>query len=270
MRERTSHLSSRPARFAYECETRGIRVSVTPAFVEDQSDPEEGDYLWSYAVTIENHGTETVQLLSRYWHITDGIGRIQEVHGPGVVGAQPMLEPGQIFEYTSGCPLPTPSGAMSRLLPDARQLGGGLRGRNSRLPARKPLRKQADSLRAGRRCATQPCVAHAVPMVDPAPPPGRTMRICRISSGETVHVPSSQARHQAGIRSGPLSAPAATRPKGRSARCCSGPATIPIAKVWPIRRPALRAPSRTGSPATTTIRRNISSAPSRKSKAMTR
>lgn len=113
MRERTSQLSTRRARFAYECETRGIRVSVTPAFVEEQSDPEEGDFLWSYAVTIENQGSETVQLLSRYWHITDAIGRIQEVHGPGVVGAQPVLEPGQIFEYTSGCPLPTPSGAMS-------------------------------------------------------------------------------------------------------------------------------------------------------------
>lgn len=113
MHERTSQNPSRRARFAYECVTRGIKVSVSPAFVEDQSDPEEGDYLWSYAVTIENHGTETVQLLSRYWHITDAMGRVQEVHGPGVVGAQPVLEPGQSFEYTSGCPLPTPSGAMS-------------------------------------------------------------------------------------------------------------------------------------------------------------
>ena len=113
MRERTTLDSPGRPRFAYECVTRGIKVSVTPAFIEDQSDPEEGDYLWSYAITIENHGAETVQLLSRYWHITDALGRVQEVHGPGVVGAQPVLEPGQSFEYSSGCPLPTPSGAMA-------------------------------------------------------------------------------------------------------------------------------------------------------------
>lgn len=113
MRERTSHIAKARRRFAYESVTRGIRVSVLPAFIEDQSDPDEGDFLWSYAVTIENTGPETVQLLSRYWHITDAHGRVQEVHGPGVVGAQPVLEPGQVFEYTSGCPLPTPSGAMS-------------------------------------------------------------------------------------------------------------------------------------------------------------
>ncbi|MBU6445578.1 MAG: Co2+/Mg2+ efflux protein ApaG [Alphaproteobacteria bacterium] len=104
---------SRRSAFAYECVTRSIRVSVRPAFVEEQSDPDEGHYLWSYAVTIENQGGETVQLLARYWHITDGLGRAQEVHGPGVVGAQPVLEPGQRFQYTSGCPLPTASGAMS-------------------------------------------------------------------------------------------------------------------------------------------------------------
>lgn len=113
MRERTSQNGPARRRHAYESVTRGIRVSVQPAFIEEQSDPEEDAYLWSYAVTIENSGGETVQLLSRYWHITDAIGRVQEVHGPGVVGAQPVLEPGQRFEYTSGCPLPTPSGAMA-------------------------------------------------------------------------------------------------------------------------------------------------------------
>ncbi len=98
---------------AYERVTRGIRVSVKPAFLDDQSDPEERRFVWSYSVTIENGGMETVQLLSRYWHITDAQGRIQEVRGPGVVGAQPVLAPGQMFQYTSGCPLPTASGAMS-------------------------------------------------------------------------------------------------------------------------------------------------------------
>lgn len=98
---------------AYERVTRGIRVSVKPAFLDDQSDPDDNRFVWSYAVTIENNGHETVQLLSRYWHITDAQGRVQEVRGPGVVGAQPVLEPGQSFEYTSGCPLPTASGTMA-------------------------------------------------------------------------------------------------------------------------------------------------------------
>jgi ApaG protein len=97
----------------YEQTTRGIRVRVLPAFLPDQSSPEDGRFLWSYTVTIENCGGETVQLISRYWQITDEIGRQQEVRGAGVVGAQPILEPGQSFEYTSGCPLPTASGAMN-------------------------------------------------------------------------------------------------------------------------------------------------------------
>ncbi len=97
----------------YEQTTRGIRVRVLPAFLADQSSPEDGRFLWSYTVTIENCGHETVQLIARYWQITDEAGRRQEVRGPGVVGAQPVLEPGQSFEYTSGCPLPTASGAMN-------------------------------------------------------------------------------------------------------------------------------------------------------------
>ncbi|HSZ74033.1 MAG TPA: Co2+/Mg2+ efflux protein ApaG [Rhizomicrobium sp.] len=96
----------------YERVTRGIRVAVQPAFLGEESEPDEGKYLWSYTVTIENRGGETVQLLSRYWRIVDSKGHVQEVRGPGVVGAQPVLAPGQSFEYTSGCPLPTASGTM--------------------------------------------------------------------------------------------------------------------------------------------------------------
>jgi len=96
----------------YERITRGIRVAVTPSFLDDQSDPDEEQFLWSYTVTIENTGSETVQLISRTWHITDGTGHTQEVRGPGVVGAQPVLAPGETFQYTSGCPLPTASGHM--------------------------------------------------------------------------------------------------------------------------------------------------------------
>jgi ApaG protein len=97
----------------YESQTRNIRVAVQPAFLDDQSDPGEQRYLWSYTVTIENKGADTVQLLSRHWHITDGHGQVKEVKGPGVVGAQPVIAPGQKFQYTSGCPLPTASGYMS-------------------------------------------------------------------------------------------------------------------------------------------------------------
>ena len=97
----------------YELETKRIRVAVKPAYLHDQSDPEDDRYVWSYTVTIENKGHETVQLLSRYWNIIDGQGRIQEVRGAGVVGAQPMIKPGESFQYTSGCPLETASGSMS-------------------------------------------------------------------------------------------------------------------------------------------------------------
>jgi ApaG protein len=96
----------------YERETRSIRVAVKPAYLDDQSDPEDDRYVWAYTVTIQNTGAESVQLLSRVWHITDGEGRIQEVSGPGVVGAQPVIAPGECFEYTSGCPLETASGYM--------------------------------------------------------------------------------------------------------------------------------------------------------------
>ena len=100
------------AEFHYERETRSIKVAVKPAYLDDQSDPEDDRYVWSYTVTIENNGAESVQLMSRYWNITDGQGRIQEVRGPGVVGAQPVIAPGESFQYTSGCPLETSSGYM--------------------------------------------------------------------------------------------------------------------------------------------------------------
>jgi ApaG protein len=96
----------------YSATTRGIRVSVEPFFLEEQSSPEEGRYVWAYRVEIANEGAVTVQLTHRTWSITDARGRVQKVHGPGVVGEQPMLAPGESFEYTSGAPLGTPSGFM--------------------------------------------------------------------------------------------------------------------------------------------------------------
>jgi ApaG protein len=97
---------------AYSATTRNIRVSVRAFYLTDQSDPEQAHYVWAYRVTIENQGQETVQLLRRTWLITDALGRTQQVNGAGVVGEQPVLEPGESFEYTSGTPLPTPSGFM--------------------------------------------------------------------------------------------------------------------------------------------------------------
>ena len=96
----------------YETVTKGVRVRVTPAFVEEQSSPEEGYYFWSYTVDITNDGPVTVQLKTREWRITDANGKKESVRGPGVVGQTPVLEPGQSFTYTSGCPLTTPSGIM--------------------------------------------------------------------------------------------------------------------------------------------------------------
>ncbi len=92
--------------------THSIKVSVNPIYLEEHSSPIEAHYVWAYEIKIENLGTETVQLRNRAWMITDATGRTEEVTGPGVVGEQPVLRPGESFEYTSGTPLKTPSGIM--------------------------------------------------------------------------------------------------------------------------------------------------------------
>lgn len=99
-------------RAMFEKITNDICVRVRPMYLEDQSSPAESNYVWAYEVQIENKGKGTVQLLNRHWRITDGTGQTQEVRGPGVVGEQPVLKPGDSFTYTSGCPLRTPSGIM--------------------------------------------------------------------------------------------------------------------------------------------------------------
>lgn len=96
----------------YSETTHSIRVTVEPMYLEEQSSPSDNHYVWAYHVRIENTGGDTVQLLTRHWKITDSLGRVQEVRSAGVVGEQPVLPPGQAFEYTSGTPLPTPSGIM--------------------------------------------------------------------------------------------------------------------------------------------------------------
>lgn len=96
----------------YEAVTNEIRVRVTPTYLEDRSTPDEGYFFWAYTVDIVNEGRVPVQLLSRYWRITDGAGHTDEIRGPGVVGQTPLIGPGESFTYTSGCPLKTPSGIM--------------------------------------------------------------------------------------------------------------------------------------------------------------
>ena len=92
--------------------TRGVRIVVRPRYVPEQSDPDRSQWLFAYHITIRNEGEQTVQLVSRHWVITDGEGRVEEVRGAGVVGHKPVLKPGEEFQYTSGCPLPTPVGTM--------------------------------------------------------------------------------------------------------------------------------------------------------------
>jgi ApaG protein len=96
----------------YSETTQGITVTVRPVYLEEQSAPAENRYVWAYFVRIDNGSPRTVQLRSRYWHITDARGRVQEVRGPGVVGEQPVMRPGESYEYNSGTPLATPSGIM--------------------------------------------------------------------------------------------------------------------------------------------------------------
>jgi ApaG protein len=98
---------------AYRAVTRQIEVKACPTFLPERSSPENGYYFWAYTITLTNLGRETVQLKTRHWRITDAHGRLQEVRGAGVVGETPVLKPGQNYEYTSGVPLPTPSGFMT-------------------------------------------------------------------------------------------------------------------------------------------------------------
>lgn len=96
----------------YEQETSGLVVRVEPQFLPEESAPAEGRFVWAYTIEIQNRTEEAVQLISRFWRITDDNGITQEVRGPGVVGQQPVLEPGESFRYTSACPLGAPSGVM--------------------------------------------------------------------------------------------------------------------------------------------------------------
>ena len=108
----------------YECETEGVIIRVEPDYLEDESDPETSRFVWAYTIEIENRGAETLQLISRSWSIMDAAGKTEIIRGPGVVGEQPVLKPGESFRYTSGAPLATPSGFMSGAY-EMRREGGG-------------------------------------------------------------------------------------------------------------------------------------------------
>ncbi len=105
----------------YEAITHGVAVRVRPLFLAEQSEPDEGRWVWAYHIQIENRREDAVQLLARHWTITDALGRVEEVRGPGVIGEQPVIEPGQVHAYASGCPLGTASGSMvgSYMMQDA-------------------------------------------------------------------------------------------------------------------------------------------------------
>lgn len=97
----------------YTSVTHDIQVTVLPEFLADRSQPDENQFFWAYTVEIANLGEIAVQLVSRYWRITDATGHVEEVRGAGVIGEQPILQPGTTFRYTSGCPLRTASGIMA-------------------------------------------------------------------------------------------------------------------------------------------------------------
>ena len=111
--------------FTSEAVTRGVRVHVESRYDPERSDPSRNQWFFLYSITIANEGADTVQLMTRHWIITDGTGKVEEVRGPGVVGKQPILKPGESFEYTSGCPLTTAFGVMEgtyQMVTDAGEL----------------------------------------------------------------------------------------------------------------------------------------------------
>lgn len=98
--------------FPYAATTRDVTVRVAVTFLAEQSEPDRGRWFWAYHIRIENGREEPVQLLTRHWDITDGRGGVHTVDGEGVVGEQPVIQPGESFDYVSGCPLATPTGSM--------------------------------------------------------------------------------------------------------------------------------------------------------------
>ena len=127
----------------YKAVTRGIRVTVLPRFVEEESSPDDGRYFFAYTVEITNMSTDRVQLQSRHWKIVDGHGHLQEVRGPGVVGKQPVLGPGETFSYTLGLPADDAERHHGGHLHHGDRQGRDLPRRHPGLLARQPVRRSA-------------------------------------------------------------------------------------------------------------------------------
>jgi ApaG protein len=118
--------------------THGVRVQVRARYSPEHSDPQRSYWFFLYTIRIANEGSRPVQLLTRHWIITDATGHVEEVRGPGVVGAQPRLEPGEEFEYTSGCPLRTPFGSMEGTFQMVGEDKSGFDARVARFELREP------------------------------------------------------------------------------------------------------------------------------------
>jgi ApaG protein len=121
-----------------EAVTEGLRVSVEARYSAEHSDPGQSQFFFLYTIRLSNEGAETCQLLSRHWVIRNGAGKVEEVRGPGVVGEQPVLEPGDSFEYTSGCPLDTPFGSMEGRYQMVRENGSHFEAEIERFELRQP------------------------------------------------------------------------------------------------------------------------------------
>jgi ApaG protein len=121
-----------------EAVTQDIRVSVECRYAPERSQPAHDLWFFVYTVTIANESTEAIQLLTRRWIITDATGRVEEVRGPGVVGEQPVIEPGEAYRYTSGCPLPTPFGSMEGSYQLSTRSGARLEAEIARFELREP------------------------------------------------------------------------------------------------------------------------------------
>ena len=131
-------MASDPPITTSEAVTKGLRVAVRARYSAEHSDPQAGLWFFVYTIELSNEGSEKLQLLSRHWLINDGTGHTEEVRGPGVVGEQPELEPGEAFEYTSGCPLPTPFGSMQGSYEMSREDGSTFEAEIARFELRQP------------------------------------------------------------------------------------------------------------------------------------
>ena len=129
---------SAPAETRSEALTEGLRVTVRARHSPEHSDPEHSQWFFLYTIRLRNESSETCQLLSRHWVIRSGSGKVEEVRGPGVVGEQPVLEPGDEYEYTSGCPLDTPFGSMEGSYQMVWESGGGFDAEVARFELRQP------------------------------------------------------------------------------------------------------------------------------------